>query len=118
MSAAHVTGAAALLAAKDKPRDRADVLGLRATIVATGNDDWDDDGGTGVPDGPLLDVSGADFEVGLAASATIVCPDGGVPSAGSPMSAPVTCTARRSTAQPISTSPRGGRRRSLAPNSM
>jgi hypothetical protein len=85
MSTAHVSGAAALLAAKEKPKGRAGVLALRAAVVATGSDAWLDDGGTVDPDGvkePLLDVSVADYQVGLPASATVVCPDGGVPSAG------------------------------------
>lgn len=85
MSTAHVSGAAVLLAAKEKPMGRAGVLALRAAIVATGSDAWVDDGGTGEPDGvkePLLDVSVADYQVGLPASATVVCSGGGVPSAG------------------------------------
>jgi subtilisin family serine protease/streptogramin lyase len=73
MAAPHVTGAAALLASKANPEDKADVEAIRQQIVEAGNLDWNDnsglsafdfdDTGTTVPDlsedgspPPLLDT--------------------------------------------------------------
>jgi subtilisin family serine protease len=58
MAAPHVTGAAALLAAKSNPNSQADVEAIRSTLVQGGNLTWDD---TYVETGPepLLDVSDA-----------------------------------------------------------
>ena len=56
MAAAHVSGAAAILASKHEPRTRGDVESIRNTLVATGNFDWVDTSGDGIQE-PLLDVS-------------------------------------------------------------
>jgi subtilisin family serine protease len=69
-AAPHVSGAAAILAAKNNPNSRSEVIAIRNTLVANGNKSWTDDGGykdlsgkyLAGPDGvtePLLDVSNA-----------------------------------------------------------
>ncbi len=58
MATPHVAGAAALLASMSKPRNRDDVLSIRATLRNTGNLDWVDQAPDGVKE-PLLDVSSA-----------------------------------------------------------
>jgi subtilisin family serine protease len=55
MASPHVAGAAAILAANDKPESRADVEAIRDTIVEEGNLNWTDTSGDGVQE-PLLDV--------------------------------------------------------------
>lgn len=56
MASPHVAGAAALLASRNNPNSKADVLNIRATLVNNGNFGWTDDSGDGVQE-PLLDVS-------------------------------------------------------------
>ncbi|HEX5375595.1 MAG TPA: S8 family serine peptidase [Solirubrobacterales bacterium] len=56
MAAPHVAGAAALLAAHNPPNSKADVEGIRETLVKTGNTGWLDTSGDGSLE-PLLDVS-------------------------------------------------------------
>ncbi len=58
MAAPHVTGAAALLAAKSNPNSQADVEAIRNTLVQGGNLTWEDLYIDRVPE-PLLDVSDA-----------------------------------------------------------
>ncbi len=73
MASAHVTGAAALLAAGRPPSGRSDVVAIHDTIVATGNGGWTDDGGDGVRE-PLLDVSSAIYSVAGASASSVVLP--------------------------------------------
>lgn len=56
MASPHIAGAAALLAAQEKPESRADVEAVRDTIVEEGNSNWEDTSGDGTQE-PLLDVS-------------------------------------------------------------
>jgi subtilisin len=57
MATPHVAGAAALLASgANDPQDGDDVLAIRQTIIAKGNDGWTDDSGDSTQE-PLLDVS-------------------------------------------------------------
>lgn len=56
MAAPHVAGAAALLASRNNPSTRTDVLNISATLRNTGNFNWTDDSGDGIKE-PLLDVS-------------------------------------------------------------
>jgi subtilisin family serine protease len=58
MAAPHVSGAAALLASRSRPRDRAGVLALTRTLVAAGTTDWVDTSLDGVRE-PLLRVADA-----------------------------------------------------------
>ncbi len=58
MAAPHVTGAAALFAAKSNPNSQADVEAIRNTLVQGGNLTWDDLYVETAPE-PLLDVSDA-----------------------------------------------------------
>lgn len=55
MASPHVAGAAAILAAHDKPESKADVEAIRETIVEAGNFGWEDTSGDGIKE-PLLDV--------------------------------------------------------------
>jgi subtilisin family serine protease len=56
MASPHVAGAAALLASRNNPANRTDVLNISNTLRSTGNTNWTDDSGDGVKE-PLLDVS-------------------------------------------------------------
>ncbi len=57
MASSHVAGAAALLASQSEPTSRAAVLSIRDSLVAMGNDVWDNsDDGDAIKE-PLLDVS-------------------------------------------------------------
>lgn len=56
MAAPHVAGAAALLAAHNPPNSKADVEGIRETLIKAGNTGWTDTSGDGKLE-PLLDVS-------------------------------------------------------------
>jgi len=56
MASPHVAGAAAILASRNNPANRTDVLNIRAAIVAEGNFNWTDDSGDGIKE-PLLDLS-------------------------------------------------------------
>jgi len=57
MASPHVAGAAALLVSgPNKPATRAGALGIRDTIITSGNFDWTDESGDGIRE-PLLDVS-------------------------------------------------------------
>jgi subtilisin family serine protease len=56
MASPHVAGAAAILAARDKPESKADVEAIGKTIKEEGNLNWTDTSGDGINE-PLLDVS-------------------------------------------------------------
>ena len=56
MASPHAAGAAALIASRDNPANKSDVLAIRASLVNAGNLDWTDDSGDGITE-PLLDVS-------------------------------------------------------------
>jgi len=56
MASPHVAGAAAILAIQKNPGSKADVEGIRNTIVAAGNSEWTDTSPDGVKE-PLLDLS-------------------------------------------------------------
>jgi subtilisin family serine protease len=56
MASPHVAGAAAILAALDKPESREDVEAIRDTIVEEGNLNWDDTSNDGIHE-PLLSLS-------------------------------------------------------------
>lgn len=58
MASPHAAGAAALIASRDNPANKSDVLAIRASLINAGNLDWTDDSGDGVTE-PLLDVSSA-----------------------------------------------------------
>lgn len=55
MASPHVAGAAALLAAKDKPESVEEIETIRDTIIEEGNLEWIDNSGDGIKE-PLLDV--------------------------------------------------------------
>jgi len=62
MATPYVSGAAAVLAAKENPSTHGDVMDIRDTLVSEGNYDWTDDSGHNYGPGdniqePLLDVS-------------------------------------------------------------
>lgn len=56
MASPHAAGAAALLAARNNPNNKTDVLAIRSTLINEGNTNWTDDSGDGIKE-PLLDVS-------------------------------------------------------------
>jgi DNA-binding beta-propeller fold protein YncE len=56
MATPHVTGAAAILAAKSNPENREDVEAIGDAIIEAGNFEWKDTSGDGVQE-PLLDLS-------------------------------------------------------------
>jgi subtilisin family serine protease len=56
MAAPHVAGAAAILASRANPQNKADVKAIQDTIKAEGNFNWEDTSGDGIQE-PLLDLS-------------------------------------------------------------
>jgi subtilisin family serine protease len=56
MASPHAAGAAALLASRNNPNNKTDVVNIMNTIRNTGNYNWTDDSGDGIKE-PLLDVS-------------------------------------------------------------
>ena len=56
VAAPHVTGAAAILAAADRPESKEDVEDIRDTLVEAGNLNWQDTSPDGIQE-PLLDVN-------------------------------------------------------------
>jgi subtilisin family serine protease len=58
MASPHVAGAVAILASRNRPRDRAGVLALRQTLLGAGTGDWTDDASDGIRE-PLLNVGNA-----------------------------------------------------------
>jgi subtilisin family serine protease len=56
MASPHVAGAAALLASRNKPTNRAGVTALRNTLLSSGTTDWTDTSSDGIRE-PLLNVS-------------------------------------------------------------
>lgn len=55
MAAPHVAGAAAMLAARDRPESKADVEAIRNTLLEAGNSGWTDTSPDGIKE-PLLDI--------------------------------------------------------------
>lgn len=58
MASPHVAGAAALIASRNNPANKNDVLAIRGSLINAGNFGWFDDSGDGIKE-PLLDVSNA-----------------------------------------------------------
>jgi subtilisin family serine protease len=56
MASPHVAGAAAILASRNRPRDRAGAIALRQTLLGAGTSDWTDDASDGIRE-PLLNVA-------------------------------------------------------------